>query len=76
MPDPNKVSPLLTPAEAARWLRLSVGHLAKLRSTRSDGPPFIKVGKKIVLYRLADLENYVAERLRQSTSDRQGEGGA
>lgn len=41
--------------------------LARWRS-EGQGPPFIKVGSK-VMYRRSDLENWLAARTRRSTSD-------
>jgi predicted DNA-binding transcriptional regulator AlpA len=37
---------LLTPAEAAKFLRISRSWLDKARM-RSDGPPFIRIGRSI-----------------------------
>ena len=37
---------LLTPAEAAKFLRISESWLAKARM-RGDGPPFIRIGHSI-----------------------------
>ena len=37
---------LLTPKEAAKLLKVSVSWLAKARM-RSDGPPYIKIGKSV-----------------------------
>ncbi|MBB5833461.1 helix-turn-helix domain-containing protein [Kribbella italica] len=46
----------LTPKDlAARW-RVSVGHLANLRS-EGRGPDFIRPGGRVA-YRLADIEQY------------------
>jgi hypothetical protein len=41
--------------------------LRTLRS-RGGGPPFAKVGRRVV-YRVADLRAWVAERMRTSTAD-------
>jgi predicted DNA-binding transcriptional regulator AlpA len=37
---------LLTPKDAAAFLRLSLSWLAKARQ-RGDGPPYIKLGKSV-----------------------------
>ena len=58
----------LRPSEAAPLLGLSQSTLAKMR-LRGDGPPYSKLGKRIVVYELSDLERWVAERKRTSTSD-------
>jgi hypothetical protein len=41
---------LLTPAEAAKFLRISESWLAKARM-RGDGPPFIRIGRRSVIRR-------------------------
>lgn len=56
--------------EAAEYLGLSPATLETLR-TRGGGPPFVKLGRRVV-YRREDLDAWIAERLRRSTSD-QGE---
>ena len=48
----------LAPPDLARRWRVTVGHLANLRST-GGGPPHLKVGGKI-LYRLVDIEDFEA----------------
>lgn len=49
---------LLTPVETADLLKLSVGHLANLRS-QQKGIPYIKVGGNAVRYRLADILDWL-----------------
>jgi len=56
---------LYTSQEAADFLRLSRGYLAKLRCT-GEGPIFVKVGSK-VLYRESDLNAFVEGRFHQNT---------
>ena len=53
---------------AAEYLGLSPSTLAKMR-LRGDGPAYSKVGPRIVVYDLADLDSYVASRRRHSTSE-------
>ena len=60
---------LLRPQQAAALLGLSVQTLAKYRLT-GDGPPFVKVGPRVVAYRLDALEAWIVSRTRRSTSDR------
>jgi predicted DNA-binding transcriptional regulator AlpA len=52
--------------DAARYLGLSVSTLAKLRMGR-DGPTFAKLGRRVVVYRLADLDHWVESNRRKST---------
>jgi predicted DNA-binding transcriptional regulator AlpA len=54
--------------EAARYVALSESTLTKMRLT-GDGPPFVKVGPRAVAYRRADLDTWLATRVRRSTSD-------
>ena len=51
-------SDLLRSREAAERLRLSHRTLDRWR-TSGDGPPFVRLGKKAVAYRLADLEKWL-----------------
>jgi predicted DNA-binding transcriptional regulator AlpA len=60
---------LLNTATAARHLSLSGSFLAKLRM-RGQGPRYRKLGRA-VRYAPADLDQYVAECSRVSTSDEQ-----
>lgn len=58
----------LRTAAAARYLGVSVSALAKMRM-RGDGPPFVKMGSRIVIYRLRDLIAWMDERERLTTTD-------
>jgi hypothetical protein len=58
--------PLLSPAEAATVLAVSLSWLAKAR-LRGDGPNFVKVGRA-VKYQRSSLLDYVKSRTRTSTS--------
>ena len=59
---------LLTPKEAADFLRVSDSWLAKARVS-GDGPPFVKIGRSI-RYRDGDLLRWVKSRTHLSTSER------
>jgi predicted DNA-binding transcriptional regulator AlpA len=59
--------PKLRPEEAAQVTRLAVQTLARLRC-EGRGPRFIRVGSRIV-YRLSDIEAWLASRTAASTSD-------
>ncbi len=58
---------LMTPKEAAHFLRVSLSWLAKARM-RGDGPPYIKVGRSI-RYAEAALMQWMKSRQRLSTSE-------
>jgi predicted DNA-binding transcriptional regulator AlpA len=59
---------MLRPNEAANYLALSASTLAKMR-LRGDGPPYVKIGSRVVVYVLADLEEWLLSRKRRSTSE-------
>jgi predicted DNA-binding transcriptional regulator AlpA len=63
-------------AESKKWLRapltsdylgLSQSTLAKMR-LRGDGPPYSKLGARVVVYDIADLDLWVEGQKRSSTS--------
>jgi predicted DNA-binding transcriptional regulator AlpA len=62
---------LLTTEEAARYLTMSVASLCRMRVT-GDSPKYCKLGPRRVAYRLSDLEEWVAARVRRSTSEGAG----
>ncbi|MBJ7409985.1 MAG: helix-turn-helix domain-containing protein [Phenylobacterium sp.] len=62
-----KTSPKLNVEQAAGLTGLSVSTLNKLR-VFGGGPPFLKLGRRVV-YDPADLDGWLAERRRRSTSD-------
>ncbi len=62
----NNERTFLIQREAADLLRLSQRTLERLR-VGGTGPPFVKAGRR-VLYRRADLEDWVNQRIYQSTS--------
>jgi predicted DNA-binding transcriptional regulator AlpA len=66
-PVPAKADELLTPPEAARFLKVSLSWLAKARM-RGDGPPFVKIGRSI-RYTVAALTQWMRSRQRLSTSE-------
>lgn len=47
--------------EAARLLGLSTFGLAEIRR-KGGGPPFYRVGKRVVRYRLGDMRAWIAAR--------------
>lgn len=65
--------PLFTPPQAAEYLSLSPRWL-ELKRYSGGGPPFVRISARCVRYRLSDLEDWVSQRVRLSTSDlREGE---
>jgi predicted DNA-binding transcriptional regulator AlpA len=58
----------LRPPEAARYLRMAVSTLAKLRCY-GGGPRFAKAGPRLVIYDRADLDAWLADRICHSTSE-------
>jgi hypothetical protein len=58
---------LLTPKEAAFFLKVSGSWLAKSRM-RGDGPPYIRIGRS-VRYRLEDLVRWLKGQQRFSTAE-------
>ena len=57
----------LTPQQAADAVGISKSTLAKLR-LKGDGPKYLKIGKSI-LYRPNDVEEWMASRVFNSTSE-------
>lgn len=57
---------LLNEKQAAALMNVSVSFLQKLR-IRGGGPKFLKISKSI-RYRKSDIETYLSESERQSTS--------
>jgi excisionase family DNA binding protein len=61
------MQPLLTQDEAAEFLKLSVRTVERLRVS-GRGPKFLKIFRS-VRYRPADVEAWLASRVRGSTSE-------
>jgi excisionase family DNA binding protein len=62
---------LLTQREAANVLRLSQRTIERLRVS-GVGPKFIRCGGRSIRYRQSDLEEWIASRVVQSTSEAVG----
>ena len=62
---------ILSPRTACAHMggRPSESTLAKMRM-RGDGPPFVKLGARLIGYYEHDLDAWAASRRRQSTSER------
>jgi excisionase family DNA binding protein len=65
--------PLLTQVEAARLTSVSERTLERLRVS-GGGPRFVRIGRR-VLYRLQDLETFIADRVVSNTSQNGGHHG-
>ena len=63
----NLNSPYLSVEQAADYLRVSKNYLDKLRVS-GNGPAFVRLGRRKVLYREFDLDKWVEERIYASTS--------
>jgi hypothetical protein len=61
-------SPNLSPESAAAYLSVSVSYLNKLRVV-GGGPIYSKMGARRVVYRVADLDSWLAASRRRSTSE-------
>jgi len=59
---------LLTTRQAAAYLNYTPRALEGWR-VRGGGPRFVRVSSRSVRYRQADLDAWIAERVRTSTSD-------
>ena len=58
----------LTPAEAARYRNVSESCQSKER-VRGDGPPFIKIRKRMIRYSRRAIDEWLATKVRRSTSE-------
>jgi predicted DNA-binding transcriptional regulator AlpA len=61
--DPRAADPA-----AAEYVGLSDSTLEKFRLT-GEGPQFVRIGVRAVGYRIEDLDAWLAERVRRSTSE-------
>lgn len=64
----NIAPTLITEEKAARLLSLSKRTLRNWR-VRGGGPPFIRISKRCIRYRVSDLESWAERNVRKSTSD-------
>lgn len=58
----------LTVVEAAEYLRVSKNYLDKLRVS-GGGPDFARLGRRKVIYRIENLDRWVAARVYGSTTE-------
>jgi excisionase family DNA binding protein len=59
---------IMTTPQAAAYLGLGITTLEKWRLVRNNGPKFLRLGRAI-RYRLKDLDAWLDESVRTSTSD-------
>jgi hypothetical protein len=62
---------MATPEDLADALHTTTGSLAQMRY-RGDGPKFVRVGRRKVMYRWSDVEAWIADSTR-TRSDQKGE---
>ena len=59
---------LATPAEVAEALHTTPASLAQMRY-RGDGPKFVRAGRRRVLYRWVDVEQWITESVHVRTGE-------
>jgi hypothetical protein len=57
---------LATPAEVAKALHTTPANLAQMRY-RGDGPKFVRAGRRRILYRWVDIDQWITESLHVRT---------
>ncbi len=68
LPASETMEELLSTPDAARVLGMKPSALENWR-WKGRGPPFVRVTARAIRYRREDLERFIKERLRRSTSD-------
>jgi predicted DNA-binding transcriptional regulator AlpA len=68
MPSPTTRPSVLRTPDAANYCGSSASTFEKLR-LKGGGPIYSKIGRRVV-YRVEDLDAWLAEHLRRSTSDK------
>lgn len=58
--------PLLTPQALAERLAVSVKTLERWR-LQGEGPPFVRVSRKVIRYRGSDVARFIENQVRTST---------
>jgi predicted DNA-binding transcriptional regulator AlpA len=65
----HNISKKMRPPDAANYLGISKSTLAKWRCQHSCGPPYVKLGPRIVAYDQDELDAWMRGRSRRSTSE-------
>lgn len=66
--EPKQNSPYLRTEDAAKRIGLAVGTLEKMRC-RGDGPPFLRLSARRVVYAVDALDKWARDREFTSTSE-------
>ncbi len=66
LPLPDDADTLIRRADLPRYLPVAAQTLARW-AVEGQGPPFIKVGRRIVAYRAGDLRAWLQGQVRQNT---------
>ena len=66
LPLPDGDDTLIRRADLPRYIPVAVQTLARW-AVEGQGPPFIKVGRRIVAYRAGDLRAWLQGQVRQNT---------
>ena len=67
----DSASPLVNTPWAANFLDVRASTMSQWR-WKGGGPPFVRLSARAIRYRLADLEEFVADRVVASTSEPDG----
>lgn len=59
------------PKDAAAMIGIAPSTLAKMRM-RGDGPAYVKVNNRVVVYEISEIDKWINERRRISTSQETG----
>lgn len=60
------IEPLASPGQVAKVLDTSVSNLAQMRY-RGEGPKFVRVGRRKIMYRWSDVDQWIADSVHSST---------
>jgi predicted DNA-binding transcriptional regulator AlpA len=74
MSSANQPTDLLSTEQVAAQLGISRAAL-ELRRRRGSGPPFVRVSPRMIRYRVADLEAWLAARVEDPSAARKNGGG-